>query len=529
MITRNLTILLTDIKGFTDKSSHKTRAEIQHMLDEHKLIVLPILEAKGGKLIKTIGDAFLMTFESPTDAVLSGIEVQEALRVYNEGKEADLRIEIRIAINQGEVNLSDNDVYGEPVNITARIEAIAEANEVFFTDAVYLAMNKKEVPSAEVGLLQLKGIPEKVRVYKVKRETPVAENSAGDPVTAGATPTAADLAAKAGRSLGKVLGVGPSVAAGVVAAMPGVKMSKPTLLKRAAAVLIDACICGIIVSALVPGDREEVHIKKSHRAQTESAAPVPPPAPAAPGGKAATPTLSSLVDFGKACSADLQAHCQGFKGDITKCLKAHKKELQPDCSAQLANLSKTGSGITVDDNGIHGAGISIDDNGIHAPGVSIDDNGVHLPGISVDNNGVRIGGVTLADTSSKKNVNVRLGTEGVTVDESDKDDGEDVGGGWKMRTIRHEKKFPWFAVCWFVYSLVFLKRMGTTPGGRICKLAVVEYPSGIPITKSNRLMRAAVSLVSGWCLGLGYLWALWEKDGRGWHDLMAGTKVVSVD
>src|SRR4029077_18791951 len=108
---------LTDIKGFTDKSSHKTRAEIQHMLDKHKEIVLPILQNKGGKLVKTIGDAFLMTFESPTDAVLAGIEVQEALRVYNENKEADLKIEIRVAINQGEVNLVDNDVYGEPVNI----------------------------------------------------------------------------------------------------------------------------------------------------------------------------------------------------------------------------------------------------------------------------------------------------------------------------------------------------------------------------------------------------------------------------
>ena len=134
-ISRNLTILLTDIKGFTDKTSHKSRVEIQEMLDQHKTIVLPILLAKGGKLVKTIGDAFLMTFESPTDAVLAGVQVQEALRQHNADKGHEDRIEIRIAINQGEVNLSDNDVFGEPVNITARIEAIAEAGEVFFTDA----------------------------------------------------------------------------------------------------------------------------------------------------------------------------------------------------------------------------------------------------------------------------------------------------------------------------------------------------------------------------------------------------------
>jgi class 3 adenylate cyclase len=178
--TKNLTILLTDIKGFTDKTSHRSRADIQLLLDQHQKVVLPILEGKGGRLVKTMGDAFLMTFESPTDAVLAGVAVQWALWTYNKDKAPDDRIEIRIAINQGEVNLSDNDVFGEPVNITARIEAVVEAGEVYFTEAVYLSMNKQEVPSSEVGLLQLKGIPEKVRVYKVRREQSV-ESAASAP------------------------------------------------------------------------------------------------------------------------------------------------------------------------------------------------------------------------------------------------------------------------------------------------------------------------------------------------------------
>ena len=170
--TRHLTILLTDIKGFTDKTSHKSRADITTMLDEHREVVLPLLEGRGGRLIKTIGDAFLMTFESPTNAVLAGVAVQGALTKRNEGRAADDRLDIRIAINAGEVNVIDNDVFGEAVNITARIEGIAEAGQVYFTEAVYLAMNKTEVPSSEVGLVQLKGIPEKIRVYKVRREGP---------------------------------------------------------------------------------------------------------------------------------------------------------------------------------------------------------------------------------------------------------------------------------------------------------------------------------------------------------------------
>lgn len=235
-VTRHLTILLTDIKGFTDKTSSKTRADIQGMLDEHRAVVLPILEGGGGHLIKTIGDAFLMTFESPTNAVLAGVAVQEALSRLNEGRSAQDRLEIRIAINSGEINLVDGDVFGEPVNITARIEGIAEAGQVYFTEAVYLSMNKAEVPSSEVGLMQLKGIPEKIRVYKVRREDPIGE-----------------VAAAPARS--RFFGLIPPMPAAAPAFGPGVKAipapsasaALPPHRRRIFAVLIDALLCSLIL------------------------------------------------------------------------------------------------------------------------------------------------------------------------------------------------------------------------------------------------------------------------------------------
>jgi class 3 adenylate cyclase len=165
--TRHLTILLSDIKGFTDRTAHMSRTRITALLDEHRAVVLPPLEARGGRLIKTIGDAYLVIFESPTDAVLAAVDVQNALAKRNEGHAPDDRIEIRLALNAGEVNLIDGDVYGEAVNITARVESIAEAGQVYFTEAVFLAMNKAEVQATEVGLASLKGIPQKIRVYKV--------------------------------------------------------------------------------------------------------------------------------------------------------------------------------------------------------------------------------------------------------------------------------------------------------------------------------------------------------------------------
>jgi len=235
--TRHLTILITDIKGFTDKTSHRSRADIQRLLDDHRDVVLPVLEGRGGHLVKTMGDAFLMTYDSPTDAVLAGVAAQEALAKHNQDLTESERIEIRVAINAGEVNLAENDVFGEAVNIAARIEGVAEAGEVYFTEAVYLAMNKTEVPSSEIGLLQLKGIPEKVRVYKVRRETPV--GSAQMP------PRPAPVAAS---------GFAPGEKARFVAASvppPAASVGAPaSRSRRAVALALDGLICAILVGML---------------------------------------------------------------------------------------------------------------------------------------------------------------------------------------------------------------------------------------------------------------------------------------
>lgn len=249
--TDNLAILLTDIEDFTPKTSRKTRADILRMIDEHKALVLPVLEGKGGRLIKTIGDAFLVVFESPTDAVLAGVEVQRLLREYNADKQGDDRLDVRIAINSGEVTLADNDVFGEPVNITARINGIAEAGEVFFTEAVYLAMNKMEVPSSEVGLLQLKGIAEKIRVYKVVREKPIGETSGGgyaDTAAAPSTRSAADTAAAEPPQHGAG---SPAAPAPAVRPEPGAAWQPAGRRRRVVALVLDALFCAFFLALLL--------------------------------------------------------------------------------------------------------------------------------------------------------------------------------------------------------------------------------------------------------------------------------------
>jgi len=199
MKAKNLAIMLTDIKGFTDKTSRKSRDQIKEMLNKHNDLVLPVIEKFHGKVIKTIGDAFLVTFESSTDAVLCGVSIQEVLLAFNKDKAHDDRIDIRIAINAGEVSINETgDIFGEAVNITSRIEGIAEAGEVFFTESVYLSMNRNEVPSSEIGYRQFKGIPDKIKVYKVLHEDPVTAENPAEAAAAAQEPQAEKPAADPG-------------------------------------------------------------------------------------------------------------------------------------------------------------------------------------------------------------------------------------------------------------------------------------------------------------------------------------------
>lgn len=167
METSNLTVMFTDMKGFTIRTSSQSREETRRMIERHRDILLPVITRFGGRLIKEIGDAFLAVFESPTDAILAGVALQETLAAHNASASAEDRIEVRIAVNSGEVIMEKGDVYGEAVNIAARVQAHAEPNEIYFTEATYLSMNKPEVRFEELGYRILKGLPHKIKIYKV--------------------------------------------------------------------------------------------------------------------------------------------------------------------------------------------------------------------------------------------------------------------------------------------------------------------------------------------------------------------------
>jgi len=161
-----LTVMFVDIAGYTKTTTQLSREEFTHLHDVFDNISLPLVEKYAGRVIKKIGDAFLITFKSPTNAVLCGIELENAFEKYN--KLSRKPIHIRVAIHTGEVIIRNDDVYGEAVNTTSRIEGIAQSGHIVFSEAVFSAMNKKEIPYVHLGLKQLKGMKYPIRLFRVK-------------------------------------------------------------------------------------------------------------------------------------------------------------------------------------------------------------------------------------------------------------------------------------------------------------------------------------------------------------------------
>jgi class 3 adenylate cyclase len=169
--SRTLTIMLNDIAGFTEKTSRMSRDDMMAMLRNQDELIRPVIHYYGGRIVKTIGDAFMSVFDSPTDAVLCAIRTQYVLRSFNKDRPEKDQIHIRIALNAGEVQLAqDGDVFGEAVNAVARVEAVTPVDEIYFTERVYLSMNRNEVPDTlNVKRFIFKGIEEEITVYKVQQ------------------------------------------------------------------------------------------------------------------------------------------------------------------------------------------------------------------------------------------------------------------------------------------------------------------------------------------------------------------------
>ena len=160
-------IMFTDVVGFTSLGQTNEALALQ-LLEEHRALVRPIIGSFHGREVKTIGDAFLVEFGSALDAVQCAVEIQQAMNRRNSSLLEGRRLQIRIGIHVGDVVHSQGDILGDTVNVSSRIEPLADPGGVCISGQVYdHVSNKVAFPMEKLEGRTLKNVRVPVQVYRV--------------------------------------------------------------------------------------------------------------------------------------------------------------------------------------------------------------------------------------------------------------------------------------------------------------------------------------------------------------------------
>jgi len=168
--TRRLAaILAADVAGYSRLMGADEEGTLERLKALRRELVDPKIAEHRGRIVKTTGDGMLVEFASVVDAVRCAIAVQQATPERNTGVAADNRIELRIGINLGDVIVEGDDLYGDGVNIAARIEALADPGGVFVSNTVHdQVRDRLPFVFEDLGEQQVKNIVRPVRVYRVR-------------------------------------------------------------------------------------------------------------------------------------------------------------------------------------------------------------------------------------------------------------------------------------------------------------------------------------------------------------------------
>jgi adenylate cyclase len=166
-------VLAADMVGYSRLMEADERGTLARLRAHRIELIDPAIAKNQGRIIKTTGDGMLVEFQSVADAVRCAVEVQERMRRRNADVPDERRIEFRIGINLGDIIFEDGDIYGDGVNIAARVEQLAEAGGICVTSAVHGQVDGRvEVEFEDLGEKLLKNISRPVRLYRVATNDP---------------------------------------------------------------------------------------------------------------------------------------------------------------------------------------------------------------------------------------------------------------------------------------------------------------------------------------------------------------------
>jgi adenylate cyclase len=162
-------ILAADVAGYSRLMGADEEGTLAALKAIRRELGDPKIAEHRGRIVKTTGDGILVEFQSVVDAVRCAVEVQRAMADRNAGVPAEKRIEFRFGIHQGDIIVEDGDIFGDGVNLAARLEGLAEPGGICVSGRVRAdAAGKVDVAFDDLGEQSLKNIARPLRVYRVR-------------------------------------------------------------------------------------------------------------------------------------------------------------------------------------------------------------------------------------------------------------------------------------------------------------------------------------------------------------------------
>ncbi len=168
-VERRLTaILAADVAGYSRLMGADEEGTLAQLKAHRRALVDPKIAEHRGRIVKTTGDGMLVEFASVVDAVRCAIELQRGMAERNAEVPQEKRIEFRVGIHQGDIVVEDQDIFGDGVNVAARLESLAEPGGICVSGRVQEdARGKLDIAFEDAGDQQLKNIERPVRIYRV--------------------------------------------------------------------------------------------------------------------------------------------------------------------------------------------------------------------------------------------------------------------------------------------------------------------------------------------------------------------------
>lgn len=169
-------IFAADVVGYSKLMATNEKLTLFRLKETRKFTDKVITELNGN-IFSTAGDSIMAEFASPVDAVEAAIEIQKEMKIRSEKITDNVRIDWRIGVNLGDIMVQDNNLYGDNVNIAARLEAAASPGEICISEKVFLEVdNKVSAKFFSTGAKKLKNIAQKVKTFSTKFEASEEDN-----------------------------------------------------------------------------------------------------------------------------------------------------------------------------------------------------------------------------------------------------------------------------------------------------------------------------------------------------------------